>query len=86
MRTKTANKKRTNNNFLRLNQKGVFITLTAFLLAGMLILSATTLGKARTMEENAITLSIAAQKNYSEKETLLWEVKNAYSNTGIDWN
>ncbi len=83
---KRKNNSRTYFDLLKSNQKGVFITLTAFMLAGMLLLSASTLGKVRTMEENAITLSLAAQKNYSVKETLILEIKNAYSNAAIDWN
>jgi hypothetical protein len=79
MNHRTANK-------LKINQRGVFITLTAFILAGMLLLSSASIEKTRSLEENAITLSIAAQKNQSIKETLLGEIKNAYKNSGIEWS
>ncbi|MEI7961196.1 MAG: hypothetical protein WCI04_02570 [archaeon] len=79
---------RNKNNYVktpRLNQKGVFITLTALFLAGLLILASTNLQKSRNLEENATALALASERNYFVKQNLTDEIRNAYANSGITW-
>jgi len=68
-----------------LNKKGVFITLTAFLLALLLIASAANMQKTRTIEENSISLAIAGERTYFVKENFLDIIRSAYSASGINW-
>jgi|GEM_PF-2002325 len=68
------------------SQKGVFITLTAFMLSLLLLFSAANLQKVRGLEENALTLSIAAQDNYFVKKNLYDIMQSAYFDAGIFWD
>jgi len=68
------------------SQKGVFITLTAFMLSLLLLSAAANLQKVKGLEENAITLSIAAQDNYFVKENLYGILQSAYYDAGINWD
>jgi hypothetical protein len=70
---------------MKLGQKGVFITLTALMLAGMLLLSASNLQKIRSIEESAVTISIASQKIWFLEKNIEDAAKSAYSSAGINW-
>lgn len=71
--------------FQKLNQKGIFITLTALLLVLMLILSSYNSQKVRLIEEDSTNLAISAERNYFTKTNLLDATKSIYSNSGINW-
>jgi len=74
-----------NKGFVRMNQKGVFITLTALFLAGMLLLAAGNLQLSKTIEDRSINLGIASERTYFVGQSVFDSIRDIYKNAQIEW-
>ena len=68
-----------------MNQKGVFITLTALIIGLMLISMSANVQKAREVRNDALIYSLAGERVGIIKENIQETTKEIYSSNGISW-